>query len=93
MRRVTEYILIFVAAVLLQVFLFDNLNISPYLYPLFYVIAILLMPVDLHHASLILAGFVLGVALCLLSVGAGLITIAATATAFLRRSAPALAGG
>ena len=84
MRRVTEYILIFVAAVLLQVFLFDNLNISPYLYPLFYVIAILLMPVDMKHARLILAGFVLGVAVDLLSGGAGLNTIAATATAFVR---------
>lgn len=84
MRRVAEYIVMFVAAVLLQVFLFDNLNISPYLYPLFYVIVIILLPVDIKHARLILVGFVLGVAVDFLSGVAGLNTIAATATAFVR---------
>ena len=36
MHKIAEYGLIFIVSVLLQVFLFDNLTVSPYLDPLVY---------------------------------------------------------
>lgn len=84
MHRVVEYTLIFLVLVLLQVFLFDNLNLSPYLYPLVYVGFIILLPVGLHPAWTLLLGFLVGAVTDLLSGTPGLNTIASTATAFCR---------
>lgn len=84
MPRRGEYVLVFAATVLLQAFLFDNLNLSPYLYPLIYVGFLLLLPTGMNHALLILCGFVTGVTVDFLSGTAGLHTIASTATAFIR---------
>ena len=67
MHRVVEYTLIFLVLVLLQVFLFDNLNLSPYLYPLVYVGFIILLPVGLHPAWTLLLGFLVGAVTDLLS--------------------------
>lgn len=84
MHRVVEYTLMFIVLVLLQVFLFDNLNLSPYLYPLVYVGFIVLLPVGLAHAWTLLLGFAIGAVTDLLSGTPALHTIAATATAFCR---------
>lgn len=84
MNRVAEYVLFFVATVLLQVLLFDNINISSYLYPLFYVAFIVLLPVDIKPAVSIISSFLLGVSVDLLSGTVGLGAIASTATAFVR---------
>ncbi len=84
MHRVVEYTLMFIVLVLLQVFLFDNLNLSPYCYPLVYVGFILLLPVTLLPAWTLLLGFAIGAVTDLLSGTPGLHTIAATATAFCR---------
>ena len=86
MHRVVEYTLMFIVLVLLQVFLFDNLNLSPYCYPLVYVGFILLLPVTLLPAWTLLLGFAIGAVTDLLSGTPGLHTIAATATAFCRRA-------
>ena len=67
MHRVVEYTLMFLVLVLLQVFLFDNLNLSPYLYPLVYVGFIILLPVGLHPAWTLLLGFLVGAVTDLLS--------------------------
>ena len=69
---------------LLQVFLFDNLTVSPYLYPLVYAGCIILLPANIDRALLLILSFALGLSVDLLSGMAGLNTIAATATGFLR---------
>lgn len=84
MHRIAKYGLLFIVSVLLQVFLFDNLNLSPYLCPLVYAGFIVLLPANLDRALLLALSFALGLSVDLLSGTAGLHTIAATATGFLR---------
>lgn len=84
MRNVIEYGLLFVALVLLQVFLFDNLNFSIYLYPLIYVGFILLLPMNINSTVLLLLSFLIGVTVDFLSGMNGLHTIASLATGFVR---------
>ena len=84
MHKIAEYGLIFIVSVLLQVFLFDNLTVSPYLYPLVYAGCIILLPANIDRALLLILSFALGLSVDLLSGMAGLNTIAATATGFLR---------
>ncbi len=93
MHRIAEYGTIFVVSVLLQVFLFDRLNLSPYLYPLVYTAFIVLLPAGTDRALLLVLSFLLGASVDLLSGTPGLNTIAATATGFLRPGIMALTVG
>lgn len=93
MHKTLRYSIIFVAAVLLQVFLFDNLNLSPYLYPLVYVGFIVLLPLNTNHGLLLCLSLATGVAVDLLSGTPGLNTIASLASGFSRPAAVNLALG
>ena len=84
MRRVLEYGLFFVIAVLLQIFLFNNLNLSLYLYPIVYIAPLLMLPSRTQPGMVLLCGLLVGVNVDLLSGSAGLNTIASLATAFFR---------
>ena len=83
MYRTLPYLGLFAAAVLLQVFLFDNLTISIYLNPLVYIVFIALLPLDTPPAA------VLGATMDFAMGAAGINTIATLLIAFLR---PTLAG-
>lgn len=89
MYRTLPYLALFAVAVLLQVFLFDNLSISIYLNPLIYIVVILLLPLDTPHIVLLVAGLVLGVTMDFAMGAAGVNTISTLAIAFGR---PALIG-
>lgn len=93
MPRNARYIIIFVTVVLLQVLLFDNLTLTPYVYPLVYVAFILWLPTNISHAALIILSMVLGVSVDLLSGLPGLNTIASLASGFVRPAALNIAIG
>ena len=89
MYRTLPYIGLFVVAVLLQVFLFDNLSISVYLNPLVYVVFLALLPLDAQPVTLLGGGLLLGITMDLAMGAAGINTIATLPVAFFR---PTLAG-
>lgn len=89
MHRTLPYLGLFAAAVLLQVFLFDNLTISIYLNPLIYIVFIALLPLDTTPVAVLGAGLALGVTMDFAMGAAGINTIATLLIAFLR---PTLAG-
>ncbi len=89
MYRTLPYIGLFVVAVLLQVFLFDNLSISVYLNPLVYVVFLALLPLDAQPVTLLGGGLLLGITMDLAMGAAGINTIAMLPVAFFR---PTLAG-
>lgn len=84
MQRTIEYILFFVAVVLLQALLFDNLLFSGLVVPLYYVVFVILLPVKMERLWLLLLGVVMGVVMDVSMGTAGLNTIATTAVAFVR---------
>lgn len=84
MYRTFPYLMLFAAAVLLQVFLFDNLAISVYFNPLIYLVFIVLLPLDMPPVALLLAGLVTGVTMDWATGAAGVNTIATLPVAVLR---------
>lgn len=84
MPRFLPYTILFAAAVLLQIFLFDNLSISVYLNPLIYLAFLILLPMETPPAAVLGAGLVLGVVTDCAMGGAGLNTAATLPVAFLR---------
>lgn len=86
MQRTLEYILLFVTVVLLQTLLFNNLLLTRYVVPLYYVVFMLLLPVSTGRMSLLLWGALLGLVMDILMGTAGLNVIATTAVGFLRPS-------
>lgn len=84
MHRTLGYILFFITMVLLQAFLFNNLNLSIYIYPLVYVAFVILLPVETPHAVVLLFGLAAGITMDAASGTAGLHTIASLFSAFCR---------
>ena len=84
MPRFKEYALFFVIVVVLQIFFFNNLNLSLYVIPLVYVVFLLLLPMEIHAALLLGLALLTGVTLDMLTGTAGLNTIASLATGFFR---------
>ncbi|MEG1699682.1 MAG: rod shape-determining protein MreD [Alistipes sp.] len=84
MYRALPYFMLFVIAVLLQVFLFDNLSISVYFNPLIYIVFIILLPLDTPHIVLLGSGLLMGAVMDAAMGTAGINTIATLAVAFMR---------
>jgi hypothetical protein len=84
MYRVLEYTIFFVAVVLLQSLLFDNLLFSSLIMPLYYVVFVVLLPVKIGHLWLLMLGTVLGMVMDVSMGTEGLNTIATAAVAFAR---------
>jgi hypothetical protein len=85
MHRFLKYTIFFVVVVALQVFLFDNLNLSVYINPLVYVVFILLLPMETQPVAVLLLGTLMGWSVDFLTGTPGLNTIALAASAFVRR--------
>ncbi len=84
MYRFFPYAVLFVVVSLLQVLFFNNLSVSVYLSPLVYVIFIVLLPLQMSHLWLLLAGLFMGVVMDSAFATAGLNTIATLFVAFFR---------
>lgn len=93
MYRVLEYAMFFATLLLLQVFLFNNLDLSVYINPLVYVAFVLLLPMELAPVWVLLLGLAIGGATDIMTGMAGLNTIATLFTAFSRRHAMMLTIG
>lgn len=90
MYRTIHYITLFATLLLVQIFIFDNLALSPYFNPLVYVTMLVLMPMESRPVSLLFTGLALGVAADFATGGAGLNTAATLPAAFLRQPVLAL---
>lgn len=84
MRQIIEYALLFLVLVLLQVFLFSNLELSVYLNPLIYIAFIVLLPIEAAPVVVLGLGLLTGVVMDVAMGAAGLNTLATLPVAFLR---------
>ncbi len=84
MIRLLGYLLSLALLLLLQEFIFDNIHLGELINPYVYILFIVLLPLEIRASSLLLLGFVAGVAADVLSGTTGLHTIAATFLAFVR---------
>lgn len=71
-------------AVLLQIFILDNISLGIYFHPLIYPVFIILLPLDTRHVWVVLLSALLGVLMDVMTGTDGLNVIAATATGFFR---------
>lgn len=86
MGRKTSHIWLFIAALLLQVFIFDNLVITPLLVVHVYPIFILSLPINIQPIKTLLLATLMGIALDIFAAGFGLYTITCVASAMCRGS-------
>jgi hypothetical protein len=84
MNLITKYIGLFVVAIVLQLFLFDSLNLSSYINPMVYIAFIVLLPMNARPFWVLVLGLVTGVLMDVTEGGAGLYTIATLAVAYVR---------
>lgn len=68
----------------MQVFVFDNIRFGNYIHPYVYVLFVMLLPFEMPKASLIFHGFLIGMAVDILSGTPGLNAAATTFMAFIR---------
>lgn len=74
----------FIGVVLLQVLILNNVQLSGYINPYFYVLFILLLPIEIPSLALLLLGFVLGLSIDIFSHTIGMHTAASVFLAFCR---------
>ncbi len=79
------YILLTFVALFVQVFILNNLSISPLVIPMVYIIPIVMMPIESSQFKMLLAGLLLGVAMDIAMGTMGLNTITTLPIAFFRR--------
>lgn len=78
------YILFFIVVVLLQVLFINNLQINGFIIPYFYVLFILLLPVNIPRFLLLFLAFILGVTIDIFSSTPGIHASATVLIAFIR---------
>ena len=74
----------FIVVILIQVFLLNNIQISGYIVPYFYILFILLMPFETPGWLLLFAGFALGLSVDMFGQTLGMHTMATVFMAYLR---------
>lgn len=84
MQYTWRYILLFLTAIVLQLFLFDTVNLGPYVNPLVYIAFVILLPMNTPSVAVLLAGFAMGVLMDVFSGTGGIHTIAALFTSYIR---------
>lgn len=85
MNYTLRYLLLFVVAVALQLFVFDSLNLGPYVNPLVYIVFIVLLPMKTLPVAVLGMGLALGVCMDAFTGTAGLHTIATLFTSYSRQ--------
>lgn len=83
-KGVISYIGRFIIIVILQVFVFNNIQLSGYINPFFYIFFILILPFDTPKYLLLIIAFVLGLTIDMFCDTAGLHISATVFMAFLR---------
>ncbi|TCN73155.1 rod shape-determining protein MreD [Acetobacteroides hydrogenigenes] len=83
-NNLLKYTFIFIALVLVQQFVFNNIELNTYMNPYVYVLFILILPFTLNKSLLLLLSFVLGATIDLLSGTLGLHSAACTLIGYLR---------
>ena len=83
-KELAKYIFRFVILVLIQVLIFNNIQLSGYINPYIYILFILLLPFDTPGWLLLILGFLLGFSMDLFCDTMGMHTLATTLMAFLR---------
>jgi len=83
-NRILRYALIFVLLLLLQLFLFNNIQFSGYVNPYVYILFILLLPVDIPAWLLLIISFFTGLIIDLLTGTPGMHTAATVLAGFAR---------
>ncbi|MDR2293344.1 MAG: hypothetical protein LBE11_07730 [Prevotellaceae bacterium] len=85
MNDFVKYTIWFICLVLLQEFLFNNIQFIHFLSPYIYIFLILILPFNMHPASVVLVSFGLGLSVDIISAGIlGAHAAACTAAAFCR---------
>jgi len=83
-NRILRYTLIFVLLLLLQLFLFNNIQFSGYVNPFVYILFILLLPVEIPAWLLLIISFFTGLIIDLLTGTPGMHTSATVLAGFAR---------
>jgi rod shape-determining protein MreD len=83
-NRILRYAVIFVLLILLQLFLFNNIQFSGYVNPYVYVMVILLLPVEIPSWLLLVISFLTGLTIDLLTGTPGMHTAATVLAGFSR---------
>lgn len=79
-----KHFLRFVFLVFFQAFILNNIEVSGYINPYFYILFVLLLPVDTDRWLLLISAFLLGLSVDIFSDTAGMHTAATTLAAFAR---------
>ena len=79
-----KYIFLFVLSVLIQTLVFDNIQISNYINVLFYILFILLLPINTNKFLVLVLAFFLGLSIDIFNSTQGLHASATVLLAFLR---------
>lgn len=83
--RTRAYILFTFVTLFVQVFILNNLSISPLVIPMVYIIPIVMMPIESSQFKVLFAGLLLGVAMDIAMGTMGLNTLVTLPIAFFRR--------
>lgn len=87
MNDFLKYTIWFVTLVLLQVFVFDNIQFNNYLTPNVYILLILILPLQMHPSQVLLVAFALGLSVDIVSSGIiGAHAAACVACAYWRKT-------
>jgi len=83
-KKPSWYILLFVFVVLIQVLFMNNIQFSRFVNPYFYVLFILLLPINFPRYLLLLLGFLLGITIDIFSNTPGIHASSTVFIAFIR---------
>ena len=83
--RARLYIMLTLVVLFVQVFVLNNLSISPLVAPMVYIILIVMMPIESSQWKMLGVGLLLGVAMDITMGTAGLNTLVTLPVAFFRR--------
>ncbi|QQS50134.1 MAG: rod shape-determining protein MreD [Bacteroidota bacterium] len=89
-KRIPRNIIRFFVLILMQVLIFNNIELGKYLNPYFYVLFILLLPFETPGWLVLISGFFLGLSVDILSETLGMHTAASVFMAYLRPTALAM---
>ena len=79
-----KYGLLFIVVLLLQVLLFNNLDLNIYISPFVYIAFVILLPMELASIYVLMLGLIMGVSMDVSMLTAGINTIASLFTAYFR---------
>lgn len=83
--RAKAYTILILSVLFVQVFVLNNLSISPLVVPMVYIVLIVMMPIDASQWKMLIAGLLLGGLMDITMGTAGLNTLVTLPIAFFRR--------